>query len=207
MRSHPAATATVGGVPRLPEFVDAGDGVAVRRPIPADVSGLFVIHSDPAVYRFDPGLRHDDIAYTSSWLDRIMADWDRDGLGYWTVLVPQSWWPAAPRAARDGDRYIAGEAGIRWYDMLGDAVLNVYFRMAPAVQGRGLAGRVVALADDWASRELPTTDLVIRTHQDNAAAARVALRAGFVAEGPSPEGDGLEVFRRAGTTGDVTPRE
>jgi RimJ/RimL family protein N-acetyltransferase len=191
-------------VPQLPEFVDAGDGVAFRRPVSGDVNGLFVIHSDPAVYPFDPDRRHIDSAYTGRWLDRILADWERHSIGYWTVVVPPPWWPDAPPEVHDGERLIAGEAGVRRHEFAGSGVLNVYFRLSPAVHGRGLAGRVVNAAVEWAGRELPGTDLVIRTHRDNATAMRVARRAGFVAEGPSPDGDGLEVFRRrAGPTGDV----
>ncbi len=191
-------------MPQLPEFVDAGDGVAFRRPVSGDVNGLFVIHSDPAVYPFDPDRRHVDSAYTGRWLDRILADWERHAIGYWTVVVPPPWWPDAPPEVHDGERLIAGEAGVRRHEFAGSGVLNVYFRLSPAVHGRGLAGRVVNAAVEWAGRELPGTDLVIRTHRDNATAMRVARRAGFVAEGPSPDGDGLEVFRRrAGPTGDV----
>ena len=192
-------------MPQLPEFVDAGDGVAFRRPVSGDVNGLFVIHSDPAVYPFDPDRRHVDCAYTGRWLDRILADWERalgSAIGQLSSHHPGG--RTHPRRCSDGERLIAGEAGVRRHEFAGSGVLNVYFRLAPAVHGRGLAGRVVNAAVDWAGRELPGTDLVIRTHRDNATAMRVARRAGFVAEGPSPDGDGLEVFRRrAGPTGDV----
>ena len=190
----------------LPEVVDAGDGVLFRRPTLEDAPAIFVVHSDPRVYAFDPEKRHTDPAFTDTWIRRILDDWESDGIGYWTVLVPLSWWPETPAEVRCGDHAIAGEAGVKRFrfDDGGEDLLNVYFRFAVPVQGRGLAGRVVSTAATWAGATLPGTDLVIRTRPDNAPAKRVAIRAGFVEVGPSPLDDGLDVWRlRAGAGPDA----
>lgn len=177
--------------------VRVGTDLVLRRAAPADAPGLFAVHSDPRVYELDPDERHVDIEYTERWLAPILEHWDRQGFGYWTVLVPTAWWPAGKPDpfGTDSDRVIAGMGGVRLHEALDRPALNVYYRFAPAVQGRGLAGAVVQAAVEWAEQAMPGTDLVVRTRSANAAARRVAERAGFVDEGTDPTDDGLVLLR------------
>ena len=74
-------------------------------------------------------------------------------------------------------------------------MLNVYFRLAPSVQGRGLAGLIVAAAVRMAPVVAPGVDIVVRTRPANAAARRVAERAGFVDEGLEPGTTDMQLLR------------
>ena len=181
------------------ERVDAGEGVLLRRPVPQDAEGVLVVHGDPRVYEHDPHETQTDLAAARAFLVEPLAHWSRHGVGYWTVLVPSTWWPdgvPGPLTADDG-RVHAGLGGIRHHVMAGAPVLNVYYRFAPRVQGRGLAGRVLAAAVRVAPEVAPGADLVVRTRPANGAARRVAERAGFVDEGPEPGDPGMQLLRLA----------
>jgi len=89
----------------------------------------------------------------------------------------------------------AGLGGIHHHTIAGVPVLNVYFRFGPEVQGRGLAGAVVAEAIRMAPHVAPDVDLVVRTRPANAAARRVAERAGFVDEGLEPGTTDMQLLR------------
>lgn len=175
------------------------DGVLLRRPTAADVPGLWAVHGDPAVYRFDPPEVHPNQAYTAGWLSPITEHWERHGFGYWVVLVPVGWWPGGRLGLDPADdgRVVAGMGGIRRHETPDrDCVLNVYYRLAPAVQGRGLARAIVDRVLRTAAEVLPGADLVVRTRPDNAAARRVAERAGFADLGIDPDEPGIQLLRR-----------
>ena len=180
-----------------PTRVDAGDGVLLRRPHAGDAAGVFAVHGDPRVYSLDLDLLHQDLAMSAEFLVPLLEHWDRFGFGYWTVLAPAAWWPAgaAGPAAGDGDRVNAGMGGIQHYAMTGESVLNVYYRFAPEVQGRGLARRVIETSIQVAVEAAPGLDLVVRTRPANAAARRVAERAGFVDEGLEPGTTDMQLLR------------
>lgn len=119
-------------------------GVLLRRPTLADVTGVFAVHHDPRVYLHDPDEVHADVAHTARFLAPTIHHWATHGFGHWTVLVPHRVWPKGKPGpqATDTGRVIAGMGGIQHRIVDGTPVLNVYYRFAPATQGRGLA-RVV----------------------------------------------------------------
>lgn len=179
------------------EHVADDDGLLLRRPVLDDAAGVLAVHGDPRVYEFDPHERHLDVAHSQRFLEPILAHWKRHGFGYWTVLVPRAWWPegvAGPQP-RDGDRVHAGLGGVHHHTVAGRPVLNVYFRLAPAIHGRGLAGRIVETSIRMAPAVAPVADLVIRTRPANAAARRVGLRSGFVDEGLEPGAVDMQLLR------------
>lgn len=179
------------------EQVDAGDGVLLRRPVAGDAAGVLSVHGDPRVYEHDPQFVRTDLAQATEFLRDRLERWEGWGFGFWTVLVPRPWWPGgepAPLQA-DGDRVHAGLGGIRHHVMAGESVLNVYYRLAPQVQGRGLAGRVLDAATRMAPSVAPGVDLVVRTRPANAAARRVAERGGFADEGLEPGTDDMQLLR------------
>ncbi len=91
----------------------------------------------------------------------------------------------------------AGVGGIQHHALGGtEPVLNVYFRFAPDLQGRGLARHVLDSALEDAPRLAPGLDLVVRTRPANAAARRVAERAGFTDLGLSPFEEDMQLLRR-----------
>ena len=87
--------------------------------------------------------------------------------------------------------------GVRHHVMAGEDVLNVYYRLAPDVQGRGLAGRLLDACIALAPQVAPGADLVVRTRPANVAARRVAERAGFVDLGLEPGTTDMQLLRLA----------
>jgi ribosomal-protein-alanine N-acetyltransferase len=155
------------------------------------------VHGDPRVYSLDPDLVHADLAMSAEFLVPTLEHWVRHGFGYWTVLVPAAWWPAGATGpvSGDDDRVNAGMGGIQHHDLVGEPVLNVYYRFAPAVQGRGLARRVLEASVRLAAEQAPGLDLVVRTRPANLAARHVAERAGFVDEGLEPGTPDMQLLR------------
>ena len=163
-----------------------------------DLRGVHQIHADPRVYAHDPDETHADLEHTRNFLTPLRAHWDEHGFGYWTVLVPTTWWPAGvagPGAGDDGRR-IAGLGGIQNLELLGSAVLNVYFRLAPAVQRRGLGSLILRAALQCAAEVGPGLDVVVRTRPANIPAQRTADRAGCVDEGTVPGDTCMRLLRR-----------
>ena len=74
-------------------------------------------------------------------------------------------------------------------------MLNVYYRFAPAAQGRGLARVVVEQSLALAPLVAPGTDVVVRTRPANAVARHVAERAGFIDEGLEPGTTDMQLLR------------
>jgi ribosomal-protein-alanine N-acetyltransferase len=179
------------------EYVDRGDGLLLRALSPADADGVLAVHGDPRVYELDPHERHPNVEHSRRFLAPLREHWTRFGFGYWAVLVPRAWWPGGPEGAGlwDADRVHAGVGGIQHHSVAGRPVLNVYFRLAPAIQGRGVAGYIVATSIRMAPHVAPGVDLVIRTRPANIAARRVATRAGFVDEGPEPGASNMQLLR------------
>lgn len=175
-------------------------GIVLRKPSTADIPGIFAVHGDPQSYEFDPQETHRDPEFTAGWLTPILRHWDEHRFGYWTVLVPAGILPTG---------VIAGMGGIRFHRTAGEQVLNVYFRLATATRGRGLAGSLLTAAVDWAAVNLPGIDLVIRTRPANAAALRVGERAGFVGGGLDPEDPTMVILRlrQPQPTGSVAERD
>jgi ribosomal-protein-alanine N-acetyltransferase len=179
--------------------IEQPDGLVFRRPTFDDAEGVLSVHGDPRVYEFDPHERHSYVAHSERFLVPMVEHWERHGFGYWTVLVPRQWWrggvggPEPP----DGDRVHAGLGGLHHHTVAGQPVLNVYFRLAPAIHGRGVAGRIVAAGAQMAAEVAPGIDLVIRTRPANEAAKRVALRSGFVDEGLEPGTADMQLLRLA----------
>jgi len=136
----------------------------------------------------------DGLYQAGRWPVTIYPGWLRVGL---TVLVPRTWWPAGVPGAepRDGDRVHAGLGGIQHHAIAGEPVLNVYFRLAPGVQGRGIAGRILAECVRVAPNVASGVDIVVRTRPANTAARRVAERGGFVDEGLEPGTTDMQLLR------------
>lgn len=173
------------------------DGVLLRSLVPDDAAGVLSVHGDERVYTLDPHERHPDLAHSQRFITPMVEHWQSHGFGYWTVLAPLDWWPEGVPGPdpRDGSRIHAGLGGIATHAIQGVPVLNVYFRFAPAVQGRGLAGLVLAEAARMAPYVAPGGDIVVRTRPANAAARRVAERAGFVDEGLEPGTADMQLLR------------
>lgn len=180
------------------ETIDVGEGgVRFRRPVEDDAPGVLSVHGDPRVYVFDPHEVQADLAAARLFLTPMLGHWAQHGFGYWTVLVPSAWWPNGVPGPQDVDegRTHGGLGGIQHYLMAGEPVLNVYFRLAPDVQGRGIAGALMTTAMALAPALAPGRDLVVRTRPGNTAARRVAERAGFTDLGLEPGTTDMQLLR------------
>lgn len=169
----------------------------LRRPVPDDAAGVFSVHGDPRSYPLDPGLMHREVEDSAEFIGSIDHHWERHGFGYWAVLVPRDWWPDGVPDHEDHAWVHAGLGGIQHHELHGEPVLNVYYRFGTAVQGRGIAAHVLDEAILLAPRAAPGRDLVVRTRPENAAARRVAERAGFSDLGLSPWEDDTQMLRLA----------
>ncbi|RZS45038.1 RimJ/RimL family protein N-acetyltransferase [Herbihabitans rhizosphaerae] len=180
--------------------IEDGEGLLLREPSPADAPGVLAVHGDPRVYVHDPHETHADLGDADRFLRPILRHWREHGFGYWTVLVPRAWWEAGTPGPGDGDgeRVNGGMGGVQRYTLEDELVLNVYYRFAPAIQGRGLAGRVLRAAMTIAPEIAPGTDLVVRTRPANTAARRVAERAGFQDLGLEPGTTDMRLLRVSG---------
>ncbi len=181
--------------------IETDQGAVLRRIDAVDATGVLQVHGDPRVYVHDPNETHPGLAHTQAFLAPMITHWREHGFGYWTLLVPAATWPdgTASHQAEDAGRRIAGLGGVQHHTMAGRPVLNVYFRFAPEVQGRGLAGTVLDCASMTARHVAPDLDIVVRTRPGNGAARRVAERAGYVDEGLESGDPTMRVLRLRAT--------
>jgi [ribosomal protein S5]-alanine N-acetyltransferase len=141
-------------------------GWRVRRPGPDDLDDVFRIHGDPRTNRHNPAGPDADVAASRARLDGWLAHWDEHGFGYWTV--------------ESADGAVIGFAGVRRETWRGEPVLNLYYRFAPEVWGRGIASAVAAHAVRGAREHQPERPVLAYTTEDNEASQRTALAAGLV---------------------------
>lgn len=156
---------------------------AIRRPATArlvlepvdmaDLDDLYALHADPAVWTHLPSGRHTSPQRTAEEITAFMADWERDGIGYWTARLPQT-------------GQLAGIGGVR---LKQGRVFNLYYRFSPAFQGRGYAGETARAALAAAGRAAPQIPVMAYLLEHNTGSARVAERLGLrrVWRGPDAE--------------------
>lgn len=131
-----------------------------------DIDDLYALNSDPRVWAHLPSHVHTRREQTVAQVASVIAAWERDGLGYWTARLAD--------AGADG-----GFAGIGGCTISHEVAWNLYYRLSPSVQGRGLATELAAAARDAALTvrpDLPVTALLL---EHNAASAAVAEKSGL----------------------------
>jgi RimJ/RimL family protein N-acetyltransferase len=129
----------------------------------ADLDALHDLHADPRVWTHFPGGRHTSREQTAGQVERFAADWERDGLGYWTVR-------------RRDDGAFVGIGGVR---RVRTGVLNLYYRLSPEQQGHGFAAELSRAARDLAGERLPDVPVVAFLLEHNAASRATAEKAGL----------------------------
>ena len=82
----------------------------------------------------------------------------------------------------DADDLLLGRVALSSIN-LQDGHAGVAYWMVPAARGRGLCTNAVIAASEWAFREAGFHRLALEHSIDNPASARVAIKAGFAAEG------------------------
>ncbi len=123
------------------------------------------IHADPQVWDHLPSGRHTSTAETAELVDSGIQDWRRTGLGYWSIREQAG----GAIVGCGGCRFVSDKN--RW---------NLYYRFAPAVQGRGFASEVASAAIAAANDVGPDWPVVAVMLEHNTASWRVAEKVGMV---------------------------
>lgn len=137
--------------------------IAFRPLVPGDVDAIHRLHGDPSTNLHNPSGANADLAASQAMLDEWVASAARDGIGYELAFV-------------DGEPI--GICGARldvWRDR---AVVNLYWRLLPEQQGRGLAASLATHALEVARRRRGEP-IVARMLPGNAASRAVAERLGL----------------------------
>lgn len=155
--------------------------LALRRPERHDAGAIFAIHSDLRACLHNPS----DALASREEAERLFERWDehwrRFGFAYWVVRWRGA---AAP----------VGFCGVKVMRFAGQRVLNLLYRLDPAVWGDGVASEAATAAVTLASRRHPEYPLIARVRPRNVASQRVAVHAGLIRAGhlDQPGEDGLD---------------
>ncbi|MFF7991453.1 GNAT family N-acetyltransferase [Kitasatospora xanthocidica] len=156
--------------------------LTLRRPVEGDVDAVLAIHRDPAACAHNPSDALATGAEAEELYGRWDALWERNGYGYWTVR-------------EHGAATVLGFCGVKPMELAGLPVLNLFYRLAPAVWGRGLASESAAAVVAWAGAAVPDLPVIARVRPANLASQRVALRAGL-RRAEHLDGEGYDGFDR-----------
>jgi len=145
--------------------------LALRRPCLQDADAHFAIHSDPATNVYNPSgpitRRSDSAELLGQWIE----GWDRLGFGYWSVCL------------REAPDLVIGFGGVMRKTIAGAQRLNLYFRLAPTVWGRGIATELGREALK-AAADIPGNSRVYAlVRPDNAPSIGVIRKLGMMAAG------------------------
>ncbi|KAA5834355.1 GNAT family N-acetyltransferase [Saccharopolyspora hirsuta] len=159
------------------------DRLVLRRVRADDQPAAVAILSDPETHRFNPS-GPPSAADAGEMLAQWQADWRRDGIGYWAVVLP-------------GAEQVIGFGGLRFHTVGEEPVLNLFYRFSPAHWGRGYASEMARAAVGWAERTQADRPVVIMTDPGNEPSQRVAEKLGFAVAGEVQRPGGpLLVWRR-----------
>ena len=158
----------------------------LRRITLGDLPALIEISTDPRTNAHRPGGAPAP-GQSRELLREFVADWDREGFGYWVV-------------EHQGE--VIGIAGVKPVSVTGAPCWNLYYRFAPESWGQGLAAEAATTAVAVARQREPQRPVVARTRPSNRAAIRLAERIGLIRR-PDLDWRGLIAFGtrepRAGT--------
>lgn len=130
-----------------------------------DVDDLWPLLSDRRMWAHEPASTHPDPSVTRGYLERAAARWV-EGLSYWTV-----------RLAASGEA--VGSGGAQHHTRGGADHWNLNYRIAPAHQGHGYAGLLLAASLDAARSVAPDRPCVAWIDAHNPASIAVARRGGL----------------------------
>jgi ribosomal-protein-alanine N-acetyltransferase len=152
--------------------------LSLRRPSIRDLDAIFAITSDPRATPFNPSDAITTTAEAVDLFERWDEQWERYGFGYWVVR---------PLETPD----ILGFCGLKVMQFQGMTVLNLFYRLAPAVWGNGIASEAAAAVVTWAEAHVPGCAIIARVRPDNHRSQRVALKAGL-RRAPQMDADGFD---------------
>lgn len=145
--------------------------LTLRRPQDSDRQFHHALHEDPRLYVHAPRAKRSRVD-NEAFLAAIQQHWDDHGFGYWTVVDTASGQPV-------------GMAGLRH----SEGFLNLYYRMAADVHGKGYAREAAREAVGLATEWLPDLPVQALVQEHNTPSVRTALSAGLVRAGSRILGD------------------
>jgi RimJ/RimL family protein N-acetyltransferase len=134
---------------------------------PGDLVDLAALHADARVWGHYPRGRHADVARTAAMAAADAGWWRRDGLAPWSVRLAD----AGPGSPVVGRVSCSVPDGRPWW--------NVYYRLAPAVQGSGLALEAARRALDAAHDVDPDRPVLAFLVEHNTGSRRTAEALGL----------------------------
>ncbi|MFF1877070.1 GNAT family N-acetyltransferase [Leifsonia sp. NPDC058230] len=153
-----------------------------------DLDAVWRLHSDPAANRFIPAGPMTERAQAQERLAAWTDHWAVRGFGYWAV----------EELTNPG--VVIGFGGVRSSRWLDRETVNLYYRLAPAGWGRGLATEIAVAGTEAWRATLADRPLIAHTMPDNVASQRTATAAGLArrpdldAHDPNdPPGTGLHL--------------
>ena len=132
----------------------------------ADLDAMAAVFGDPEVMRFGPGPQSRD--WVQKWLRGCLEDYfQKWGFGLWAVV-------------HKPDRRVIGYCGLtRFDDIDGQSEIEIGYRLARGVWGRGLATEAVGVVRGYAFGVLALPRLVAVIDPRNGASIRVAEKNGL----------------------------
>ncbi|GAA3449213.1 GNAT family N-acetyltransferase [Dactylosporangium matsuzakiense] len=141
------------------------DGVVLRPWQLADQPAVVAAYSDPDIQRWH--CRSMDDSEAAGWLAAWPERWSTESRAGWAVTL---------------DGAVAGQIGLRTLNFV-DGEAEISYWTLPSYRGRRIAPRALAAMSSWAFGSLGLHRLVVRHSMDNPASCKVAVAAGFPAEG------------------------
>jgi len=148
--------------------------LSLRRPCAADADELFLLYSDPRVWRDDPLLRHTSVAQTEARVQRWTAGWQRNGLGPWVLRT---------RAGTAAGRLV----GVGGCSLPTATAWNLAFSLRPEAWGQGYAQEVAAAGRRCARGLRPLLPVTAVVAAGNARSQRAVERAGLTLAWRGPD--------------------
>jgi RimJ/RimL family protein N-acetyltransferase len=131
-----------------------------------DVEALQSVFGDAEVMRFGPGVQ--TIEWIRDWLRDCLANYYQNwGFGPWAVVEKST-------------RQTVGYCGLFYFpDIVGEPEIEIGYRLARSVWGRGYATEAVLAVRDYGFNVLCLQRLIAMIDPGNVASIRVAEKAGM----------------------------
>ncbi|WP_240760965.1 GNAT family N-acetyltransferase [Mycolicibacterium sp. CR10] len=148
--------------------VPVGTDALLRPWQPSDADAVVKAFTDPDIQRWHVR-RADSVDEAQQWITSWRAGWDEESQLNW-ALVDRSTDSLMGRVSLKGVDLHDGSAGVAYW-------------MVPAWRGRGLCSQAVIALCQWAFNEAGFHRIGLAHSVFNGASCRVAVKAGFRAEG------------------------
>lgn len=160
----PAGALAATGLPTL--SVTAG---ALLRPwLLTDAAAVREAFRDPAIQQWHLR-RADSVAEARGWIGEWRSAWPAERGAHWALADAES-------------DALLGRVALKSFDLQGGTAELAYW-IVPSARGRGLCPRAAAVATRWALYERGFHRVELEHATANHASCRVAVKAGFEAEG------------------------